>query len=389
MRRVHFFYIAALFACVILFACNSKSGTKFKPTERTSSLSDSEREEKLAQIREELGGISIDTMFYSHGVKLSILPPAIAEDVSENVVERIAMKMLAITSQNGIGGIGTNPCFALAASLNEANRATTGTAPQKMMIEYDVTYYVINCLTGDVYGSASDKITGVGNTFAHAAQNAANEIKNTQELQQMLSSSSSAIIEWYNTNLPLLKSKVAQAEADNDFALALALLESVPSQSTTAYEWADSQSSSTLQKMLKQKASDYFVELKNAITQAGVSYSPDVAAYMKMIPSDSPEFSEAQKLYENYSKAVNDERIAELDYERKMELEQFVWEKEKTKLEMQASMKSMEVNASVEKTKAISNGIIGFCSGSAVGGLLTNILTRPIIAPFRFSRFLF
>lgn len=368
---------------------NSDSGTKFKPVERTSSLSDSEREQKLAEMRQELGGISIDTMFYSHGVKMSVLPPAIGGDVTESAIERMVTKLLAITTQNGIGGMGSNPCFALAASMEATNRATTGTAPQKMMVEYDVTYYVINCVTGDLFGSITNKITGVGSSFSHATQMAINEIKNTVELQKLLATTSERIIDWYNTNLPLLKSKVAQAEAENDFALALALLESVPSQAPEAYKWANEQSAPILQKMLRQKAADYFAEMKSAIAQAGVSYSPEVAACMKMIPVDSPEYKEAQALYNNYSKGVKDERIAELDHQRQMELEEFAWMKEKTKLEMEASMKSQELNAGIEKAKAYSKGLGSFSTGAAVGGLLTTMLMRPMMMPFGFARFIF
>lgn len=393
MKTIKVFALTAVLGA-ILCSCgsggsNQDTGTKFKPVERTSSLSDSEREQKLAAMREELGGISVDTMFYSHGVKMSVLPPAISGDITESAVERMTMKLLSVTTQNGIGGIGTNPCFALAASMEATNRATTGTAPQKMMVEYDVTYYVINCVTGDLFGSVTNKVTGVGSSFAHATQMAVNDIKNTQELQKMLAISSERIIDWYNTNLPLLKSKVSQAEAENDFALALALLESVPSQAPDAYKWANDQVAPTLQKMLRQKAAEYFAEMKSAIAQAGVSYSPEVAAYMKMIPVDSPEYKQAQALYDNYSQGVKDEKIAELDHQRKMEMEEFVWMKEKTKLEMEASMKSMELNAGVEKAKAYSQGIGGFSTGAAVGGLLTNLLMRPIMTPFRFARFLF
>lgn len=393
MKAIKYFTLATVLGAM-LCSCGGNSqpaetGTKFKPVERTSSLTDSEREQKLAAMREEMNGISVDTMFYSHGVKMSVLPPAVSGDVTESAVERMTMKMLSITTQNGIGGMGSNPCFALAATMEATNRAATGTAPQKMMVEYDVTYYVINCVTGDLFGSVTNKVTGVGSSFTHATQMAVNEIKNTQELQKMLATSSDRIIDWYNTNLPLLKSKVAQAEAENDYALALALLESVPSQAPDAYKWANEQVAPTLQKMLRQKAADYFAEMKSAIAKAGVSYNPDVAAYMKMIPVDSPEYKEAQTLYNTYSQGVKDERIAEMDHQRKMELEEFAWMKEKTKLEMEASMKSMELNAGVEKAKAYSQGLGKVSTGMAVGGLLTNLLMRPMMMPFGFARFLF
>lgn len=377
-------FLLSLSTLFVFLCCggSSNQGVKYNPTHRQSSLSDAEREEKLAQMRQELGGISIDTMLFSHGVKMSVLPPAIGGDITERVAEKIMLKMLAITTQNGIGGVGTNPCIALAASMESTNRAATGTAPQKMLVEYDVTFYVINCVTSDVYGSQTIKVSGVGNTFAHATQTSVNSIENSSELQALLSTSSERIVNWYNSNIPLLKSKIAQAITDNDYAYALALLESVPEQAEECYNWANSEVSNVLHSVMRQRATENFSMMKGAIAAAGFSYDPSIAAYMKMIPSDSPEYKEAQQLYDNYTKSLNDERLAEIDHERQMQMEQFAWEKEKAKLKMDASMKKMELDASVEKSKAFGN----FMSGTAVGGLLTNLLMRPIMAPFRFFR---
>ena len=105
-------------------------------------------------------------------------------------VNLMAGKMMQIVSQNGIGGYGNSPAFALAVVMEPTGRATTGTAPQRMMVKYTITYVVANMLTGDVYASHSDDIEGVGVTFTEASRNAVNGIKNTPVLQQMLKTAS-------------------------------------------------------------------------------------------------------------------------------------------------------------------------------------------------------
>jgi hypothetical protein len=71
-----------------------------------------------------------------------------------------------------IGGYGNSPAFALAVVMAPTGRAATGTAPQRMITKYTITYVVANMLTGDVYASHSDDVEGVGATFTEAARNA-------------------------------------------------------------------------------------------------------------------------------------------------------------------------------------------------------------------------
>ena len=200
MRHLNYI-IGISLAAVVIMSCGGQSkGAKFAPKERESSLSDSERKTAVNQKKAELDSLNLDiqTLVFENNVKLTVLPPAVTDDITEETSALMAGKLMQITAQNGIGGYGNSPAFALAVMMAPTGRAATGSAPQKMLTKYTITFYVANMLTGDVYASHSEDVEGVGATFSEATHNAVNEIKNTPALQQMLKTASGRIISWYN-----------------------------------------------------------------------------------------------------------------------------------------------------------------------------------------------
>ena len=168
----------------------------------------------------------------------------------------------------------------------------------------------MNATTGDVYGTAKQEVQGVGNSFEEASQNAVKEIKNTPQLQKMLQTASDRIVSWYNENVQVVKNQVQQAEADGNFALALALLSGVPEQAKTAFAWASQKQPETLKAMLHKHAADILGEMEAILASSGDEFNPAVGAYFSLIPADCPEHATAQKLYADYEKKCNARRAA-------------------------------------------------------------------------------
>lgn len=350
MKHIYSLMGVALMTVAIM-SCGGqqKQGTKFAPKERTSSLTDSEREAAINQKRAELN-IDLGEQLNSHGVKFSILQPiAQGEDITPDIAQRIAVKMLEIASQNGISGLGSAPGFVLGCEIAQTGRAATGTAPQKMTVQYTLTFKVANTSTGDVYATATQDVTGVGNSFPEANQNAANNIKNSPELQKMLQTASARIIDWYNQNVETLKNQVSAAEGAGDYDFALALAEAVPQQATSAFNYASSKQPELIKKMQNKHAAESLSALRASIAEANGNFSPKVAACLQMIPEGSSEANEAQKLYAAYEKkmtekAAADNKQKELEEQRthEKELAAIEADKMKCKYEQMANAKAME-----------------------------------------------
>lgn len=298
---------AATILGLALFSCggNSENGTKFAPKEKKSTMSEADRKAAIDERKKALT-VDVASMMNSTGVKLTVLPPAPQGEITEEVSALIGTRMMNIIAANGIGGVNNVPDFALAATISETGRQTTSTAPQKYIVKYDVNFQVLNVNDGNVYGSATESVSGVGNSFAEATRNAVDQIKSTPQLQQLLSSSSEKIISWYNDNLPTLKNQVAAAMSENNYALALSYLSGVPSQATAAYSYASQEQPKVLDKYKKHNAATNMAALKGAIAagQQSADLNQDVYNYLARIPSGTPEYAQAQKLVEIYQSEV-------------------------------------------------------------------------------------
>lgn len=302
MNYIYKFIGISIMSLAIMSCGGGQSkGTKFAPEERQSSMTESEREYAIAQKKSELVGINIDTLLYGHGVKFSIVKPNLqGEDITQDISDRVAMKLLQIASQNGISGLGIEPTFVFGTEIMQTGRTATGTAPQKMMVQYELTFKVMNTLTGDVYATATQEVAGVGRSFAEANQNFVKEIKNTAEVQKMLQTASSRIIDWYNSNAQTIKNQIESAATKGEYELALALASSVPQQAAEAYKYAQGRIGELTKGLMHKRATDILNEMTSAISSARDEFEPAIGAYFKMIPTDAPEHAKAQKLYESY-----------------------------------------------------------------------------------------
>lgn len=353
--------ILSISAIVLLAACggNNGSGKKFAPQEKVSSMTDEQRQEAIAQKRAETG-LQVENLLYNHDVKINVVEPRVQEEVSAELTKRIAVKMLEMASLNGISGTGTSPVFFMGADIFSAGRTVTGTTPQKMAVKYEVTYKVINGLTSDVYATTTQEIMGVGNTFKEAEINAVRNIKNNAQIQKMLNTASTRIIDWYNTNLPTIKNQVDAAASSGDYDLALSIVESIPQQATEAYAYATEQQPKLFEGLKHKVASDNLAAMSAKIMAKVDEFDPSIMAHFQMIPTDSPEYAEAKSLFENYEKkclarrdvleakaerdsiAAREYRDLKLKYEQEEKLVQIEADKIKCKYESKANAVAME-----------------------------------------------
>ena len=305
---------AAIAVMLLLVSCGGKSsknsGVKFQPKERTSSLTDEERQAAIDRKRAELSPVSAEDLLYKHDVKFSIIRPLEKDDITPAVSEFLCMKMLEIASQNGISGIGTTPNFALGVEILPGKRVATGTAPQKMLTEYSLAFKVINTVTGDVYATCNQDVSGAGLSFEEATMNAMREVRNTPQMQKMLHDASDQIVSWYDSNVSTIRNQIDKAVADGDFAFASALLSSIPSQAKEAYKMVGEKQKEVYDKMLHKQASDMLGEMEALLASSNDEFNPAVGAYLSLIPTDTPEYKIAKATYSVYEKKCQARRAA-------------------------------------------------------------------------------
>ena len=352
MKKISIIALVFIIAIAVVACGNNNKGTKFNPEQRRSSLNRDERAQAIAEKRNQYSNGMLDTMLYSHGVKLSIIEPKVKGDITQEASHNIAIKMLEMATQNGISGLGNNPTFVLGAEIAQTEREATGTAPQKMIVKYALTYKVMNTITGDVYATTKQEVSGVGRSFEEATLRAIRQIENSTQVQQMLSIASDRIISWYNDNLGEFKRMVDGAVGNGNFSLALALVESVPEQATVAAQYASQRQPEIFSEWKHKIAAENLSALQAAIASAGDDFDPSIGAYFKLIPSDSPEYAQAQSLYSNYQEGVKKRRA---DLEAKAERDeaaQRAWELEKEKMAHETELAQIEADKIVSQAEA-------------------------------------
>jgi hypothetical protein len=387
--------IGVILIAFAISSCGGKANKKFNPVDRTGKLSIEERDAAIAAKKAELEGLNLDTLLYSHGVKFCIVQPKVqGEDITQDIADRISMKLLQMACQNGISGLGENPSFVFGTEIAQTGRAATGTAPQKMTVQYQLTYKVMNTATGDVYATATQDVMGVGNSFVEANQNFVKEIKNTPEIQKMLQTASERIIDWYNKNVQTVKNQIETAAGKGDYDLALAIASSVPQQATAAFQYASSKLDALTKGLMHKKAADMLGEMTAAVASAGEDFDPSIGAYFKLIPTDSPEHAKAQELYNKYTqqckarrdaleaKAERDEQAArefekfKMMQDHETELAQIEADKIKSKYASLASAKAAEAKAKASQKRG---GLFGSI-GDAISGTFDRVFKVADVA---------
>lgn len=377
--------IVVAFLSLVLVSCGNNTkqsqGTTFAPQERTSSLSEAEREQALAEKR---AIVDVETLVSPHSVRMTILPPALTEDITESVCESIIMQMLRIASANGIAGINGSSPIAFAASLNPIERKVTGSVPQKMLIKYDLTYYVLNTQTWDVYASVATEIVGVGDSFEQAARAATSEMKDSQKIQTMITQAEERIVSWFEANRAALEKQVNLACGNKEYAYALALLHSVPETATSCYKWASEKQEQVLAQLKAQVSHEELTAMKDAIAAAQSEYSPTVAAHLAMLPVGSPEAKEGERLYDNYMAQIDKERLRKIDAEERRRLEELELQKLQMKYEYEAAAQAAQ-NAPANSNGGSSSSSSGsdfagkaksFFCGASVMSMVGHVLSR-------------
>ena len=356
---------------LLLPACknnnSSRDGVKFSPAERTSSMSSSERQEAISAKKAEIT-VDYDALLATNGIKYSVIHPEVSEDVPAQMAHKIGVKAIQVAALNGVAATGTNPTFVIVTNLALSDKALTGTAPQKAIVKYLLTLYIANTITEDIYAACEQTLTGVGQTFEEAANKAVASFENNKIVNEMFLKADDNIIKWYEENIDAFKTKVNELKISKEYALAASLLSSVPAKAATCYAYASDEYPKVMSELYRDKASELLIDLKGVISSSGGSYLPEAAAYMKMIPQDSPCYKEAKSAYDAYLVSISAKAEKQEQLKQEREAIELAEARKQAEWEREASMAQMKYDCKVKMAEARSKG--GAKSSTRGNGIL-------------------
>ena len=168
-----------------------------------------------------------------------------------------------------------------------------------------------------------------------------------------------------------IKNQIQKAEGEGNYDLALALLNSIPEQSTS-YSYVAEKQDALLKGMLHKRAADMLAEMESVLASSGDDFNPAVGAYFSLIPTDCPEHKTAQNLYAEYEKKCHARRAAlEAKAERD---EQAARELEKLKMQYDHEEELADIEASKIRAQYESKASSSSSQGTGFWGTLGNMV---------------
>ena len=276
-------------------------------------------------------------------VKLNIMLPENLSGNSKNVLHN---KMVSMTSVNGVGSVDASPILCIIPTFAEMNHDITATVPAKHKVKYDFNVWVANLETGEVFGSAQQELLGIGDSEELAFGNAVSAISpNDNKWQEMLKTAQDRIIEFYNNNGDRLIKEAQGYLAVNEYSRAMLILNNIPMACGDVYDRALEVKNEVLDKYFQNDAASLISKMKTYLASPRDDengFSHDFLALYAMVPPNSKAKAEADALYAEYVKSLD-------DFARKnMEKKQREWEAEQKRLDREAEIRIAEVNAKAQ-----------------------------------------
>ena len=250
----------------------------------------------------------------SSWIKISILVPN-GEDIDMSQQKRIENKILQLVSPFGIvGNGGSNPKHIIAPVLDLVSMEATSTAPTRYLAKYDVTFYVADVVSGTVFNSCHQQATGVGRSKDEAFINAMENIAPNQDFSSFIRESQKRIIKYFKDNGDAILAEANALELQQNYAGAIALLESIPNADDIHFSSARSKIDVLIPKYLKAASDDLLTKMKVALGSSPSDTINVVAMeYYQMIPTDSPCRATADQLYADYISKLSSEQAAKVE----------------------------------------------------------------------------
>lgn len=281
-----------------------------------------------------------ETSSISTGVKISVMVPNDFTQANQTLVQS---KLLQIISRGGVSGVGGSPTIVIAPIFALLSESVTATAPPKTMLKYSLTLYIANIITGDVYGSTSIEITGVGDSSELALQNAISSISTSDaNIARMIGESEQRIIDYYSQNGDQIIIEAQTATANNQYDVAIALLTSIPKECGELFDRAQAALAPIYEKNVALYADRALRQMRSALSIATPESFAEAMLYYQQIPQGTEARAQADELYNSTTSALDAERQAELQHARELSDKEFEHKHESELLKLKMNAEGQE-----------------------------------------------
>ena len=176
-------------------------------------------------------GISADDTASS--IPIAVVVPRQAEPLTESHIQRFESKMLNMVTQSGISAVGNSPIAMMPSFVIDNEDVVEGGMKNVVVINSNITFYIRNLETDEVYSSISRQVRGSGVSRERAINDCISKISiNKNDFADFVERGRSKILAYYRSNCQALMARAETFARTQQYEQAIAVVSSIPSTAT-------------------------------------------------------------------------------------------------------------------------------------------------------------
>jgi len=155
-----------------------------------------------------------------------------SENISPRVSKMLLNKMKQVLTKHGVSSINKRGEQIIYPSIIVMSKNLTSTAPPKLFVNLEVTFYIADYDRKLIYTSEVFNLKGVGRTEEQAYITAIKSLnKNNKKFEEFIKKGKDDIVNYYNSNCNLIIENANALAKQNQYENALSSLSKIPSSS--------------------------------------------------------------------------------------------------------------------------------------------------------------
>lgn len=197
-------------------------------------------------------------------------------------------RLMQVASLNGLGATEMAAQFVMVPMVSIINKDVTPTAPPQVSLTMEVTLYIVDMLSHNIFSQTSVQVRGVGNTEERAYTQALNGINPRHgQFRGFVEKGKEKIVEYYNSKCDVIISTAKALSGQKNYGQALYTLMSVPDVSRECYDKCMQISLDVYQEYANQMCNEHLAAARAAWAGKELSkveehigkITPDMACY--------------------------------------------------------------------------------------------------------------
>lgn len=221
-------------------------------------------------------------------------------------------KMMQVATQNGLGAMQDRAQFAMVPMVSVISQDVTPTAPPMIALNVEISLFIVDAVSQNIFSQTSIMLKGVGNTEERAYSQAIRNLNPRHgQFRGFVERGKEKIVEYYNSQCDAIISSAQALASQQEYGEALFLLMSVPDISRECFHMCMDISADIYQQYANQKCQQYL-----AAARAGWAAKElgTVEENLGKITPDMECFEQAEELLQTVTAAIEEEGASAWDF---------------------------------------------------------------------------